>query len=403
MTQDEPQVHRGLNGVYFDRSATSDIDGHAGELRYRGYSIHDLAERSTFEEVAYLLFYGDLPTRAQLETFDAELKAARTIPREAYELIRLVKTAHPMDVLRTVVSAMATWDPDTADNSREATLRKAIRLTAQVPTIIAAHHRIRQGLPIVPPTVEAVREMLTGTDLPADDRLQPPEEPLRDRGGADDDPTHHPAVLAGRVRVGLELALLPGLQARDLALRHVDLHFQFRQVRDQADAGGHVERHGADQRALVGRLGEDGAVDGRGDHAVAHQAAGLVAPRLRGARGSADPGGPARLGGQRRGARGRGFLGAVPPAACRGPDPRRAARPFRLRSAALADEKRESFQMAETFTLHVNGKTHRVQAEPDMPLLYVTLLLCVVGTAIGLVYPVTTVAIQNAEGSQPFR
>ncbi len=145
------EIHRGLNGVYFDRSGTSDIDGKAGELRYRGYSIHDLAEHSSFEEVTYLLLYGELPTRAQLAAFDAELKAARTLPEGVLEVIRAVQGAHPMDVLRTAVSALAAFDPDTADNSREATVRKGIRLTSQVPMIVAAHHRIRQGLPIVPP------------------------------------------------------------------------------------------------------------------------------------------------------------------------------------------------------------------------------------------------------------
>ena len=144
------EIHRGLNGVYFDRSGSSDIDGKAGELRYRGYSIHDLAQHSSFEEVSYLLLYGELPTRAQLEAFDAELKAARSLPDGVIEVITAVQGAHPMDVLRTAVSAMAAFDPETADNSREATIRKGIRLTSQVPMIVAAHHRIRQGLPLVP-------------------------------------------------------------------------------------------------------------------------------------------------------------------------------------------------------------------------------------------------------------
>ena len=147
---DEIQIHRGLNGVYFDRSETSDVNGRAGELHYRGYSIHDLAQHSSFEEVAYLLFHGDLPTRAQLEAFDAELKAARTLPDGVIEVIRAVQGAHPMDVLRTAVSALAAFDPDTSDNSREANIRKGIRLTSQVPMIVAAHHRIRSGLPLVP-------------------------------------------------------------------------------------------------------------------------------------------------------------------------------------------------------------------------------------------------------------
>lgn len=143
-------IHRGLNGVYFDRSRVCDIDGKAGELRYRGYSIHDLAEHSTFEETCYLLFHGELPTAAALEAFSAELKAARTLPAPVHDLIALVKAAHPMDVLRTAVSALAAWDPDVADNSPEAIVRKGIRLTSQVPMIVAAHEHIRNGRAPVP-------------------------------------------------------------------------------------------------------------------------------------------------------------------------------------------------------------------------------------------------------------
>src|SRR5947199_4944227 len=105
------EVHRGLKGVYFDRSRVCFIEGRRGELLYRGYSIHDLAERSTFEEACYLLLYGELPSRGQLEHFDRELKAARTLPSAAWEMIRMLAPAHPMDVLRTTVSALAAFDP----------------------------------------------------------------------------------------------------------------------------------------------------------------------------------------------------------------------------------------------------------------------------------------------------
>ena len=149
---DEIQIHRGLSGVYFDRSETSFIDGRAGKLQYRGYSIDDLATHSTFEETAYLLLHGALPTRAQLDAFDAELKAARPISGEILDVIRLVQDAHPMDVLRTAVSALAAFDPDTADKSHEATLRKGLRLSAQVSTIVTAHHAIRAGREPVDPS-----------------------------------------------------------------------------------------------------------------------------------------------------------------------------------------------------------------------------------------------------------
>jgi len=147
----EPRIYRGLKDVYFERSETTFIDGKAGELRYRGYSIHDLAQNSCFEETAYLLVHGELPTAAELAAFDGELKTARALPSGVLDVIRLVQRAHPMDVLRTAVSALAAFDPETADTSRAATIRKGVRLSSQVPMIVAAHERIRNGLePLAP-------------------------------------------------------------------------------------------------------------------------------------------------------------------------------------------------------------------------------------------------------------
>ena len=145
------EIQRGLKGVYFDRSRVCYIDGRAGELRYRGYSIHDLAARSNFEETCYLLLKGALPTQDELQVFDAELKAARSLPAPIYDVIRTVRAAHPMDVLRTCVSALAAFDPETADKSAAATLRKGIRLTSQVPMIVCAHEHIRNSrAPVAP-------------------------------------------------------------------------------------------------------------------------------------------------------------------------------------------------------------------------------------------------------------
>ena len=145
------EIHRGLKGVVFDRSRVCYIDGRAGELRYRGYSIHDLAEHSSFEETCYLLFKGELPSTAQLQAFDAQLKAARRLPGEVHKLIEITKNAHPMEVLRTAVSALGAFDPEVADNSPEAILRKGIRLSSQVPMIVAAHEHIRNGrAPVAP-------------------------------------------------------------------------------------------------------------------------------------------------------------------------------------------------------------------------------------------------------------
>lgn len=148
---EQVEIHRGLKGVYFDRSGVCFIDGRKGELRYRGYSIHDLAERSTFEETCYLLLNGELPSPSALQAFDAELRAARTLPAAIYDIVRSIRQAHPMDVLRTAVSALAAFDPDVLDNSAAATLRKGIRLTAQVPMIVAAHEHIRNGREPVAP------------------------------------------------------------------------------------------------------------------------------------------------------------------------------------------------------------------------------------------------------------
>jgi len=146
-----PRIHRGLKDVYFERSAATFIDGKAGELRYRGYSIHDLAQHSTFEETAYLLLHGELPSARELAGFDAQLKSARRLPPAVLDIIAAVKGAHPMDVLRTGVSALSAFHPDAGDNSHAATLRKGIELASQVPMIVAAHQRLREGKKPLPP------------------------------------------------------------------------------------------------------------------------------------------------------------------------------------------------------------------------------------------------------------
>ena len=141
-----PEIMKGLKDVYFDNTEASFIDGDVGKLLYRGYSIHDLAEKSTFEEVVYLLLYGELPSQSELTDFDAKLRANRRIPDQVIEVLNLVQNSHPMDALRTGISALSAFDEDVTDNSPEATIRKGIRLTAMGPTLVAAHHRLRQGL-----------------------------------------------------------------------------------------------------------------------------------------------------------------------------------------------------------------------------------------------------------------
>ncbi|MDE4303812.1 citrate synthase [Phaeobacter gallaeciensis] len=145
------KINRGLKGVYFERSGVSDIDGAKGELSYRGYSIHDLATHSTFEEVCYLLIHGELPNAQELADFDARLKAARVLPDEVHAIIRACKDGHPMDVLRTAVSALAALEPASQEVGEEAFVANGIRLTSQVPMIIAAHEAIRNGRnPVAP-------------------------------------------------------------------------------------------------------------------------------------------------------------------------------------------------------------------------------------------------------------
>ena len=150
---DQVKINRGLKGVYFERSGVSHIDGAKGELSYRGYSIHDLATHSTFEEVAYLLIHGELPNQKELNAFEDNLKAARELPSAVYDVIRAAKDGHPMDVLRTAVSALAALEPTSQRVDEKGFLENGIRLMSQVPMIIAAHHNIRNGrAPLAPDT-----------------------------------------------------------------------------------------------------------------------------------------------------------------------------------------------------------------------------------------------------------
>ena len=100
------KINRGLKGIYFERSGISDIDGANGRLTYRGYKISDLAKNSTFEEVCYLLIYGILPNHKELNSFQKKLILYRNLPKEIYKIIELTKNGHPMDVLRSCISAL---------------------------------------------------------------------------------------------------------------------------------------------------------------------------------------------------------------------------------------------------------------------------------------------------------
>jgi citrate synthase len=137
---------KGLEGVVANQSAICHVFGEEGRLIYRGYDIHDLADHSTFEETAYLLVQGDLPRRDQLKTFIADLKAVQKLPKVVQRVIKDAPlNANPMNVLRTAVSASVFDDPDKGDDSAAAEYRKAVRLIAQLPTMVASFHRLRSA------------------------------------------------------------------------------------------------------------------------------------------------------------------------------------------------------------------------------------------------------------------
>jgi citrate synthase len=143
---------KGLEGIIATKSAICWIDGDAGVLSYRGIDIHQLAEHSNFEETTYLLWFGVLPTAAQLADFSKELAFSRALNWRIYEFLRNVPTdASPMEVLRTAVSLLSLYDPDEKDSSHESNVRKSYRLTSQIAMIVAIFDRIRKGRPIVDP------------------------------------------------------------------------------------------------------------------------------------------------------------------------------------------------------------------------------------------------------------
>ncbi len=145
----------GLQDVVATSSSICYIDGKQGVLSYRGYDVHDLADHSTFEETAHLLWFGALPTAAELAETRRKMAADRTLPRQVQDLLwGMPAETLPMDVLRTAVSMLAHYDPDSASNSPEADVRKALRLTGQVAGIVAAFHRLRRGRSFVEPRPE---------------------------------------------------------------------------------------------------------------------------------------------------------------------------------------------------------------------------------------------------------
>src|SRR3989454_600679 len=146
------QLIRGLEGVVAAETRLCDLDGAHGRLAYAGYNIDDLARKATFEEVCQLLWYGDLPKKAQLAELTAALVAARAIPPDVVRSFGLMpRETDPMRALQAAVAVLGMFDPETTDNSHAANVRKAIRLTSQIATAICAHHRVRSGQPPVAP------------------------------------------------------------------------------------------------------------------------------------------------------------------------------------------------------------------------------------------------------------
>lgn len=142
-----PTYSPGLEGVVAGETAICTVEG---GLSYRGYAVGDLAENCTFDEVAFLLLHGELPSAARLKEFQTGLAACRRLPPPVSELLAaLPKWTAPLDALRTAVSALGHFDQDAADNSHDANMRKAERLLAQIPIVIADYHRVAKGLPQV--------------------------------------------------------------------------------------------------------------------------------------------------------------------------------------------------------------------------------------------------------------
>src|SRR5215470_11975336 len=163
------QLIRGLEGVVAAETKLCDLDGANGRLAYAGYNIDDLARKATFEEVCFLLWYGELPRKAQLAELTAAMVGARPIPDALVRAFALMpKDTDPNRPLQAAVAMLGMFDPDTADNSHAANVRKAIRLTSQMATAIGAHHRVRSGLAPLTPASDLSHAgnflyMLTGT------------------------------------------------------------------------------------------------------------------------------------------------------------------------------------------------------------------------------------------------
>ena len=146
------EVKKGLLGIVVDETTISQVMPEINSLTYRGYTVQELCDKCSFEEVAYLVLNGELPNKKQLKKFEREEKANRKLSKQILDDIsKMPKKAHPMDVIRTAVSLMALEDKETKDNSPKANMRKAMRIFSQAPTAVAAFFRVRKGKKIIRP------------------------------------------------------------------------------------------------------------------------------------------------------------------------------------------------------------------------------------------------------------
>ena len=150
-----PDIHKGLAGVVVDTTAVSKVNPDTNSLLYRGYPVQELAARCSFEEVAYLLWHGELPTpkqRAEFEELERSLRSLDPIVKRVID--ELPATSHPMDVVRTAVSVIGARDPETENSSQKDNLRKSIALMAQLPAIVAYDQRRRHGQALIEPRAD---------------------------------------------------------------------------------------------------------------------------------------------------------------------------------------------------------------------------------------------------------
>src|SRR5699024_11176156 len=155
MSEQDQQIHKGLAGVVADSTAISKVDPETNSLLYRGYPVQELAASCSVEEVAHLLWHGELPTPAQLAELTEQERTQRDLPEAVIDAVFATPpSAHPMDVVRSAVSLLGAHDPSAEDSSPEAEQAKSVRLFAQLPAIVALDQRRRRGQGRVEPDAD---------------------------------------------------------------------------------------------------------------------------------------------------------------------------------------------------------------------------------------------------------